>query len=219
MLAIARCESGKVEDADAALKALGDRFPAGKSLTATKLWLADKALSEERFDRAADLFRQVADSNDPKRAPARFSGLGLSLFKGKKPLEAADAFAKLVALAPDGPLAAEASLDRAQALEAGEKYEDALESYAATAKQYSRTDQAAPASLARARLLLRLKRPADAALAFEAFVGDDPKSEGLDVVLADWGWALLDAKNVEKADEVFNRLLEDFPKALAATRA
>ena len=213
LLAVARCELGNVNEADAALKTLADRFADGKTLAPTRLWLAEKALTDKRFDRSAELFRLVAASNDSKRVPRALSGLGLSLFKDKKPLDAAEAFGKLVSIAPEDPLAAEASLDRAEALEAGGKYDDALLAYAETAKKYFKSDQSAPASLAKARLLVRLKRPADAAEAFAAFAREHADFASLDAVLAEWGWALLDAKHVDKADEVFQRLLKDFPES------
>lgn len=211
LLAVAFAEADRAADADAALKSLVERFPDGKTLAPTRLWLAEKALSEKRFDRAAELFRQVADSTDSQRANRALSGLGTALFQSKKPLEAAEAFGRLLAKAPDDPLAAEASLNRAEALEAAEQYDQALAAYAETAKNHPRSDRAAPASLAKARLLVRLKRPAEAAEAFEAFVRDQADFPGLDAVLTEWAWALLDAKKDEQADQVFKRLLKDFP--------
>lgn len=220
-LAIAHAELGHDDQADAALKVLVDRFPKSEALAQTRLRLAEKAMAAGHYDRAADLFRPVAEGDDPKARNRALSGLGWALLKGKKPAEAAEAFGKLVTTAADDPLAPEAALARGRALEQAGRPEEALEAFDQVIGSYAKTDQAPAATIARARLLAKLGKPAEAAEAFQAFLHDHPKGEPdhLDDLLADWGWALLDADKVAESDKVFGRLLKEFADSPRADEA
>jgi TolA-binding protein len=73
---------------------------------------------------------------------------------------------------------------------------------------------------------VELLKPAEAAQAYAAFVKDhpqfkpkDPAAPGLDAVLAEWGWALIDAEKPAEADAVFERLLKDQPDSPHAADA
>jgi TolA-binding protein len=220
-LAVAHAELDHADESDAALKTLADRFPKSEALTQARLRLAEKAMAAEHYDRAAGLFRPVAEGDDAKTRNRALSGLGWALLKGKKPAEAAEAFGKLLADAPDDPLAPEAALARGRALEEAERPEDALAAYAQAAETYAKSDQGPAAAIARARLLAKVGKAAEAAEAFEAYLNDHPKGEPdhLDDLLADWGWALLDADKVADADRVFGRLLKEFADSPRAAEA
>jgi TolA-binding protein len=139
------------------------------------------------------------------------------LLEGGHPAEAADAFAALLAAAPDDPLAPDAALGRARALELAKKADQALVAYALVRSKYARSPQADHAALARARLLVAARRPEEAALAYAQYVearsGARRAAGGaeLDTVLSEWGWALIDAGKAGEADRVFTRLLKEFP--------
>ena len=95
----------------------------------------------------------------------------------------------------------------------------ALAAYAKTAESYPKSEAATLAALARARLLVELEAPGRRRRGVRRFVEDhpdykpnDPGRAGLDAVLAEWGWALIDADKPAEADKVFARLLDDVPR-------
>lgn len=210
------------EDAAADLETLAREFPKSKSLPPTQLRLAEAALAAKRFARAAELFRPVIAGDNAALKPRAQSGLGWALLQDHQPAEAAAAFASLLESAPQDPLAPEAALARGYALVQAERADEALAAYDFLLEHYPQSDQAPSGALARARLLVRLKRPDDAARAFEGFLRDHPDGGGdasADLVLAEWGWALIDAGRPADADGVFRRLLDQAPESPRAADA
>lgn len=224
-LAQAHLELGQPEAAEKALAQLAGRFPASKALSPTRLRLAEAALASKRPDRAAGWFRLVADGDDPALATRARSGLGWALLDEGKPAEAAEAFASLIAAAPDDPLAADAALGRGRALELAREPGEALDAYTLVTERYAKTPQADLAALTRARLLVETKHPEEAARAFEQYLKAHPDPGSLppdarpDALLAEWGWALIDAGKAADADRVFARLLKEFPDSPHAADA
>ena len=93
------------------------------------------------------------------------------------------------------------------------------------AEKYAKTERDSVAGLARARLLVKLGRNADAAAAFERLVADPERREALakagataDALLAEWGWSLVDAAKPAEADRVFSRLLKEYPESPYSAR-
>ncbi len=226
-LAQARLELGQTEAAEAALAQLASRFPKSKVLGPTRLRLGEAALAAKRYERAAELLRLVigAEGDDPTLTLRARSGLGWALLEAGRPAEAADAFATLLAAAPDDPIAPDAALGRGRALELAKKPAEALDAYALLTAKYPSTTQADLAALARARLLVETRRPEEAAQAFGQYVDAHPNARtlaggvGLDTVLSEWGWALIDAGKADQADRVFTRLLKEFPDSPNAADA
>lgn len=223
----ARLELGEADAAVKALEQLAERFPKSKNLPPSRVRVAEAAMSAGQTDRAVEQFRlAAAESTDPAVAARARLGLGWALLDGGKPEEAAEAFAAFLDAHADDPLAPEAALARARAFEAAKKVDPALEAYEQAAARYPKADSAPLAAIARARLLVSAGRPADAAAAFAAFIEANPEyapkdknGPGLDALLADWGWALIDADKPEEADKVFNRLLESYPESPHAADA
>lgn len=185
-----RLELGQIDEASTTLGRLAERYPKFESLPATRLRLA------------------------------------WALLDGDRPTDAAAEFTRLLEAAPGDRLAPEAALGRAQALHAAKQSDEALKAFAKVAEDYPKTEQGAQAELARARLLVTLKRPAEGAEAFQRYVNDHPdrttkapKGAEPDAVLADWGWALLDADKTAEADRVFGRLLSEHPESARAADA
>jgi len=216
----ARLELGEADAAGKALGQLAERFPKSEALAPGRVLVGESALAARDYDRAAGQFQLAAtDAAEPALASRARMGLGWSLLESGKPAEAAEAFAAFLAAAPaDDPLAPEAALAQARALEAAKQPDPALAAYHRLAEKYPASESAPLASLAAARLLVELKRPAEAADAYARFVkghpdyqSKDPASPRLDALLAEWGWALIDADRQAEADKVFTRLLETFP--------
>ncbi|MFO0950685.1 MAG: tetratricopeptide repeat protein [Isosphaeraceae bacterium] len=227
-LVMARLELNEPEPAAKALEQLASRFPKSKTLAPTRVRLAEAMLTKKKYDEAAEQFSKAAEAPevDPAVAARARLGLGWARLDGGKPAEAAEAFAAFLAASPDDPLAPEASLAQGRGLEAAKQVDPALQAYEQTAAKYPNTEPALLAALARARLLVEAKRPGDAASAYEQFTKDHPDykpkdaaAPGLDAVLADWGWALVDAGKSSEADAVFGRLLKDFPESPFAADA
>jgi TolA-binding protein len=239
-LAAARLGAGKLDDAWKALEMLARRYPRSKALAPTRVRLGEAALRAHQGGRAAEQFRLVAASGTTRGDGAdgrvatgtsaaqvdapllvrALKGLGRAQRELGKPGEAAAALAEALALAPNDPGAAEIALERGRALEASGATGTALDAYTLVASHHAGSDQAALAALARARLLARTGRHEEGAAAFERLAGDRAALErlgranvGCDLVLDEWGWALLDAQKTPEADRVFRRLLSEYPSS------
>ena len=220
-LAQAQAELDRPDEADSALARLAEAFPDSPTLPPTRLRLAEAALAAKRHDRAAELFRLVADSPDPAQKARARSGLGWSLLRGGKPAEAAAAFAGVLEAAPDDPLAPEAALARGYALDQAKQPDQARAAYRLASEKYPKAPQAGAALLALARLQVDARQPDDASKTFARIAQDYPAGAGepLDAVLSEWGWSLIDADKAAEADPVFDRLLKEFPDSPKAADA
>jgi TolA-binding protein len=178
---------------------------------------------QTRGDPAPD---SSAATLDPALRVRALAGLGRALRDLGQPGEAASAFAEALELAPGDPMAAELALARGRALEAANQPDRALEAYALAAHRWAKSEAGPRASLARARLLTKLGRHAEAALAFERLIADSTAREslakagtGVGALLAEWGWSLVDAAKPSEADVVFARLLKEVPESPYAADA
>ncbi|QDV38253.1 tetratricopeptide repeat protein [Tautonia plasticadhaerens] len=218
-IALARSELGEDDQALDALDRLAARFPESPVLGPTRLRLAEAALDGEHWGRAEGLFRAVAEAEgvDPASRARALSGMGWALTGAGAPEEAAEAFGTLVGESPEDPLAAEASYVRGTALRELGRPEEAIEALAWVVEHHPDSDQAPKADLAKARLLAELGRPGEAAPLLRALVdrGEDEEAVGepVDRLLAELGWALIDAGDPDGADLAFSRLLDESPNS------
>ncbi|WP_435017824.1 tetratricopeptide repeat protein [Tundrisphaera sp. TA3] len=217
----ARIGLGQLDEAARALERLVSAHPKSPALAPSRLRLGEAALAAKQYDGAAEWLRLAAEGVEPARSARARSGQGWALLQGNHPAEAATAFAALIEATPDDPLAPEAALARARALEAANQPEAAREAYAKVAQAYPKSPQAGPASLALARMLARAEQHEAAAAAFEGVARDHAATAGepSDAVLAEWGWALIDAGKPAEADAVFERLLREAPDSPHAADA
>ena len=245
-LVAAQLGAGHPSDADKTLEALARQHPAGKGLPRARLRVAETALAARQYDKAAGLFRAVAEvggrgqgspagpnaektTETPVDPPLRiraWTGLGRSLEGLGRPADAASAYAAVLDLAQADPSTAAAALSRGRALEAANRPEDALEAYANAAGRFAGQADGLRAALARARLLAKLGRHGPAAAEYERLIDDGAAREGLakigatpDAMLAELGWSLVDASKSAEADRVFARLLKEHPSSPHATDA
>ena len=222
----ANLELKRTEAAWKALATLAERFPKSKALAATRVRAGESALAAKEWDKAAEQFEKAAvEADEPALAGRARLGLGWARLNNGKPAEAAAVFGKFVAENPRDPLAPEAALAEARAFEAAKEADKALDAFARVAQNYPETEQAPLAILAKARLFTEAKKPAEAADAYKGLMDSLPKDPPkdlagrLDAILADWGWALIDAGKPEEADKVFHRLLAEHPESAAAADA
>ncbi len=222
-LALARKALGQDEAAQEALDRLARDFPSSDALVRSRLILAESALEARRYDEAAALFGPAAGSDDPKWKTRALSGLGWAQLQGGQSEKAAATFAALLAFAPTDPLAADAALARARALEAAGKADDALAALDVVSTTYGQSPEVQAAKVTRSRLLARAGKPAEAADELGAFLRDHPKAApggyAIDDLLVEWGWALHDAGKPAEADAAFARVLAEFPESPRAADA
>ncbi len=237
-LAAAWASTGKLDEAEKTLGVLAARFPRSKSLLPTRLRLAEAEFDAGHEARAAEIFRQVLDDEPTKsgaqavgeldpaiRGRARL-GLARSLWKLGKPAEAAPAFAAYLKDSAQDPAAPAAALDLAATLAASGQADPAIAAYRSLAEQYPKSPERSRADLGRARLLASSAHPQEAADLYVAILAarpDGPKveatGEATDNLLAELGWALVDAHKLPQADAAFERLLKEHPKSPRALEA
>ncbi len=218
----ANLELKKPDAAWKALATLAQKFPTSKTLAATRVRAGESALAAKEWDKASEQFEKAAaEATEPGLAGRARLGLGWAKLNNGKPGEAAEVFARFVTENPRDPLAAEAALAEARAYETAKDADKARDAFGRVIRNYPESEQAPLAALAKARLLAEAKRPGEAADAYKALVEKPPKELAgrLDAILADWGWALIDAGKADEADKVFARLLEQYPESEAAADA
>jgi TolA-binding protein len=243
-LAMARLGLGKLDDAWTILARLSERFPRSKALAPTRLRLAETALAAGRADKAAEQFRLVAggetapsepapagtakraDSGSPALRVRALAGLGRALWELGEPKEAASAFAAVLDLAPGDPTAPEIALAQGRCLEASQQADAAVNVYSSILQRFAKSEQAPQAALARARVWVKMGRSEQGARELERLSGDEGARVALasagataDALLAEAGWAFLDAEKPAEADRVFTRLLAEFPNGPFAADA
>jgi TolA-binding protein len=225
LLALAQDETGDHDQSEATLTRLVEGFPQSKALAKARLRLGEAALHDHRTERALELLRPIADAPEPDPAtqPRALWSLGWAWLEAEKPAEAAATFLSLNERYPESPLAADAALARAQALDRAGQTDAALGAYQAVTREDPRGRRGAAASLAQARLLDRDGRHAEAAALFDRYLQDHPEppagADPLDGVLAEWGWALLEAGQPDDAGKAFQRLLDQHPDSPRAADA
>ena len=238
MLAVARQELGDPEAAGAALDRLAQGFPESRSLAPTRLRLGEAALDAGQNDRAAALLAPAAESlTDPSLKARALSGLGWSRLGSDDPAGAAEAFAQLLTVAPQDPLAPESALARGWSLEKAGNTDGALAAYDEALEHYGESARAPAIRLARARLLDRLGASAlqdgqaeqaasrfqQAAEAYQTYLKEPETSpantDTVDRVLSELGWALLGAGNRPEADAAFQRILDEYGNSPQAADA
>ncbi len=221
LLALAHGELGQGEAASAALERLVADYPGHPIVATTQIRRAESLFDRQKWADAEPLFRAAVATAGLELAARARSGLAWTLLRSGRPAEAAAEFAALLEAAPDDPLAPEAALARARSLEQAERPNDAIAAYATAAERYQGTPQGAASVLGRARLLARTGKAAEAAALFGKIGSEGLRVEGLtpDALLAERGWALLDAGDPAGADAVFNRILNEFPESPHADEA
>ncbi|MDG3005220.1 tetratricopeptide repeat protein [Paludisphaera mucosa] len=220
---------GKRDEAVAAVGRLATRFPESPALPPARLRLAEALAEAGDLPKAVEQFRPLAESSDAK-LPAALKeraelGLARALAKQGDAAAASKAFDAILARTADESQAAALALERARSVEASGKVDESLAAYEQVEARAPKLDAALHAALARARLLAK-DRPQDAAdLLGKLLDGDEARArlkaigQPIDALLAERGWALIDAGKVDEADRSFAELLAAFPEGPLAADA
>ncbi|WP_169973681.1 tetratricopeptide repeat protein [Tautonia rosea] len=222
-IALGLSETGQEDRANETIAQLSERFPDSPVVGPTRLRVAETALAAEQWDRAEQHFRALAETEhaDPNQQTRAWSGLGWALMGSGKLEQAIKAFDEVLKRAPEDPLAAEASYVRGRALRDLNRPNEAIEAFAWVVSHHPGSIDAPKADLARARLLVETGQPDQAISLFETLLDSEHPEpvEATDLLLAELAWALLDGDRVEEADQVFERLLREYPESSQAEDA
>ncbi|WP_165248480.1 tetratricopeptide repeat protein [Paludisphaera soli] len=219
---------GRRDDAIATLGRLAERFPKSLALPPARLRLAEALVAAGELPKAVDQFRPLVESTEPVPAELRERAeLGLARALGKQGDgdAAAKAFDAILARTTDEARAADLALERARAVEATGKPEEAIAAYEAVEARAPKLDAALFAALARSRLLAKDHPQQAAELIGKLVDGDEARArlkaigQPLDALLAERGWDWIDAGKLDEADRAFAELLRDFPEGPYAADA
>lgn len=178
------------------------------------------AFSKGDFAFAEQLFGELAAWPKESRFHTQaLADLGWSQHKQKKFAEAAASFARVVVEHPDDTLVPEADFMRGKALEDSGKLAEAQVAFAQAALRKGMAEETYLAGLQAARLLVRLKKPAEADAAFDELLKRFPKRKDGDKVLDEWAGLHYDSGNFTRADEIFRRLAAEYPASDLADNA
>ncbi len=238
-LALAQARLKHLEEVDAALDRLWQDSSAGELARRTTYQLAEQAYAQENWERAAVLFRRLAEGGAGELEPAALSGLGYALHKSGQYADAAETFARLKGAAGvSRELAADAAHMCGLSLRLAGRLQPAAEAYAAALRQFalpadaqtlSPEDQRVAAlvvqcarGLAKVEAELQQTDAADRAYAQaveQMQLLPATQRETLDQLLQEWALFHYQARRYEQADVVWRKLVERLPDSPLADDA
>lgn len=231
---VARASTGKygdaVQDADALVKS----SPENPQTWTAILQSAEAAWDKNEYDAARQLFQRAENEQAPivsRRSGA--SGVAWAFFRLQQFQDAAEAFQQIANNWPKSTAGLEGRYMAARSLQEAGQLETAVTSYIGVSKDFAELAPSAKAPALQQRLrnyALDAGRTAARLLAGE---GRDEESnqqwadlvdrfqdtKDLDVLLDEWALQNLKAKNYDKADEIYRRLLKDRPDSRFAGTA
>jgi len=219
--AIAGFLAHKSEAATAALETLRKHHPQSPELEQALFESGTIAFSWDDFKTAEQLFAELAAWPIPSRRHASaLADLGWSFYKQQKYSEAAASFGRLLKEHPDEQeLVPEAAFMAGKSLQDSGKIPEAQAAFAEAWKRPGTAHEIYLAGLQSARLLARLKKTVEADAAYEGLLKRFPKRPDGDKVLNEWAAVDYDAENFSRADEIFRRLVSEYPASDLADNA
>jgi len=175
------------------------------------LHLAEAAYSSGQRQTAERLFGELAASKgSPRYAAQGLAGLGWCRLDTSDLDESAAAFARLLDQFPDSPLAAEAALMRARALEGTDNTGGAIAMYHLVIERHPQSEQMADALWGAARLHDRLEQDQDAARLLKRLIDEHPEFAAMDAAIYQYAWVLSDLGKKEESALTFERVARNY---------
>jgi len=175
------------------------------------LHLAEAAYSSGQRQTAERLFGELAASKgSPRYAAQGLAGLGWCRLDTSDLDESAAAFARLLDQFPDSPLAAEAALMRARALEGTDNPSGAIAMYDLIIERHPHSEQMADALWGAARLHDRLEQDQDAARLLKRLIDEHPDFAAIDAAIYQYAWVLSDLGKKEESVLAFERVARNY---------
>lgn len=240
-LAIASAQLGHWEDARSAVKSLSEADERKEDLVYASAEVGDKAFRAEQWELAAEMFRYQVDLGPQHPGYwTALSDLGHTYINMKRWKEAAQALeGVLESKSTDLPILShitylygyalqqegENTPSKEQLAAAASVFEKAFERFQLpadvtkpSAEQLETSFNAFQAARGAARSLAKLDKPHEADAFWQKAYDElarqtDPQRRQLDAVLSEWGAMHNNAGNAQRADELFQKLVTDFPNS------
>jgi TolA-binding protein len=218
--AIAEALAGKKEPALGYLDALRKGYRQAPELEQALFETGRIAFSCEDYAWAEKLLAELAS----RPVGSRYHGealadLGWSQHRQKKYQEAAATFARLIAEHPGDRLVPEAAFQRGVALNDAGNIAQAQAAFAEAWKLPGTDREIYLAGWWSARLLARMKNTSQADTAFDDLLKRFPKPKEGDKLLSEWAAMQYDAENYARGDEIYRRLVNEYPQSPLADNA
>lgn len=231
--ALAHASLGGNQQAEADLRALLLDHPNSALVGSTAQQLAEQAFAAKDWAEAGKLFTVLVNAEPKVRyRAAGLSGRAWSNYQQQKFSDAEQDFRLILMEHADDSLAPEALYMQGECLKESGKADDAVKTFAQAFEKFAPTEPAAPgaedkgpsrfgylAGLSAARVLRSQKKIAEADAAYERVASRFPKAKQLDLVLNEWAFLNFDMNNFVRADEIFRRLVNDYPHSAFADNA
>ncbi len=232
--AVASAHLQKFDLAAADVIMLSKQFPDRPQTWTAILQSADIALQTENNQAAAAFFEAAATRReDAQVREAGLSGLAWSEYRQELYDKAADTFGTLAEEFPNSHVAPQAAFMHANSLHDAGRSDEAITASLAVFVKLSEPaaaalDEAAVVKRRRfafdsgqlaARLLSKAERIDEADQVWEQMATRFADSDSLEQILDEWAWLNLSNARYERSDEIYRRLVKDFPDSKFAGQA
>lgn len=200
---------------------LGELDQAGKEeIGRTVHEIAEVAFSNKDFMLSTILFQKLAELKPSDDLQIKgLHGWGWSEYEVKRFPEASAQFRKLIEVAPAHELAADAAFMLGKCLEQEKKVEEAIAAFDRVASEYGKSKFGFSAALQKARLLAEADRKDEANQSYQKVYEEYPGEQDRDKLLDEWGLMNYRKEDFAKADELFSKLVQEFPGSALADNA
>jgi TolA-binding protein len=220
VVAVAQALAGLKAESQTALAALRQGAPQSAELDQALLEVADIAYAREDFAMAESLFAELTTRPKESRSYARaLADLGWSRFRQKKHAEAVAAFRRLIKELPGHPLVPEMAFMVGEALaEAGQR-DQARQAFAEAFALPETTEKVFQAGRRAARLAAEAQDAAQTDALFDQILKRFSSHAMADQVLDDWATFHYVRQDYKRADQLFARLVAEYPSSARADNA
>ena len=220
LAAVGAALAGDKEATLTALQNLARQFPKRIERENTLLDVAEIAYSREDYALSESLYSDLVQiSSDSLRRPRALADLGWSRSQQKNYPGAVEAFSRLFKEYPQHELVPEAAFMVGQSYESSGQRREAEQAYAQAFALSGEADHILQSGIRRGRILMELEELEAADAMFSAVLQRFPRNPRMDRVLDDWASRHYDAERFERADQIYRRLVSEYPTSVLSWNA